>query len=286
MLDLAGALGLLLLLAAAGGGSWLLYRETQRRRARLRLDEAAALDDARDAAKRTRAVRPLNAWSWLPIVPALAVAVAALGWHPVVATGTGALAGVLAHLALAARAQRRALELEEGLAEAIGLASSALRAGASPVDALEHAARALGGSAGSVLLDLTGRLRLGEDPEAAIAELADKVPLESFRLFALALGVQWRAGGSLQRSLAVVARAVRDRVELMRRIHTQAAPTRGSVFAFVAATAAIGFLMWQYDPANLERFLRSDTGSLLVGGAAWLQALGVFWMWRLSQIRV
>ena len=63
----------------------------------------------------------------------------------------------------------------------------------------------------AVLLELTGRLRLGESPEGALEELATAVPLESFRLFSVALGVQWRAGGSLDRSLASVARAVRDR---------------------------------------------------------------------------
>ena len=86
------------------------------------------------------------------------------------------------------------------------------------------------------------------------------------------------------RGAKVVARALRDRVELLRRIHTQSAPTRGSVFAFVAATGAVAFLMWQYDPANLEHFLTSGAGSTLVGLSIWLQATGILWMWRLSQV--
>ena len=100
----------------------------------------------------------------------------------------------------------------------------------------------------------------------------------------MALAVQWRAGGSMDRSLSSVARAVRDRVELLRRIQTQSAPTRGSVFAFVAATLGVALLMWQNDPANLERFLASGVGGALVGLSIWLQAIGIVWMWRVGQI--
>ena len=58
------------------------------------------------------------------------------------------------------------------------------------------------------------------------------------------------------------------------------------MFAFVAATGAIAYLMWQYDPANLEHFIASESGSNLVGAAIWLQAMGILWMWQMSRIRV
>ena len=280
----AGSVGVLLLLASATAALWFMRHEASRRRARSRLETS----DSPILAKR-RVRRVVGA---VPPWPAAVVALLATGlglvlkWDAILATGAGAVAGVLVHLALDARSQRLSIELEEGLAEVIGLASSALRAGASPVDALERAASAVRGPARNLLLDLSGRLRLGEEVDDALATLADRVPLESFRLFALALSVQWRAGGSLERSLALVSRAVRDRVEVARRIHTQGAPTRGTVFAFVIATGGIAFLMWQHDPANLERFLASSSGSNLVGVAIWLQAIGVLWMWRLSQIRI
>ena len=196
------------------------------------------------------------------------------------------MVGALAYVAVGAARQRRALEMEDGLTEAIGLLSAALRAGASPLEGLERASQAIRGPARVILLNLTGRLRLGESPDTALEELAARVPLESFRLFSVALGVQWRAGGSLENSLTSVARALRDRVELLRRIQTQSAPTRGSVFAFVAATGGVALLMWQNDPANLAHFLSSDSGSLLVGGAVWLQAIGIVWMSRLARIEV
>lgn len=286
MTGLVGTVGLLLVAASASAGLWLVHREGSRRRARARLAEGRKEAEAAASAGDPMRLRPeVRAWPAVAVGLAVAITGAAMRIDAILASGVGAVAGVLFQVAVGGIAQRRSLQLEEGLAEVIGLTSSALRAGASPVDALERAAQAIRGPAQRILLDLAGRLRLGEDPETTLMSLADRVPLESFRLFALAVAVQWRAGGSLERSLSIVARAVRDRVELQRRIQTQAAPTRGSVFAFVAATAGIGLLMWQHDPANLEHFLGSPAGSALVGAATWLQALGILWMWRITQIR-
>ena len=290
MSSLTAFIGVLLLAGCLAAGLWLLRRETLRARARQRLgseeEEAAAGPEATSQSFPSGRSRSQIRVFWAIAAGSAVFLVCAFLWDPYLAAGIGMVAGALAHVSLTALEKKRTLELEEGLAEAIALASSALRAGASPVDALERAARAVKGPANPVLLDLSGALRLGDDVERALEALVNRVPLESYRLFAVALAVQWRAGGSLERSLAVVARAVRDRVELERRIFSQAAPTRVSVFAFVLATLAIAYLMWQNDPANVEHFLTSSTGVKLVGTSIWLQAIGILWMSQMSRIRV
>ena len=283
MTEATTLIGLVLTLVAAVGG---VFPRSTRARPEPGEGTGRSREEATEQRVResTPAIRTLP-W-WLALVAAVAAGSSLSLWISewLLLSGAAALAGVLVHIALAAVAQNRALALEEGLAEAIGLATSSVRAGASPLEALERASQAIRGPARGVLEDLTGRIRLGDAPETAFADLAERVPLESFRLFSVALSVQWRAGGSLERSLSSVARALRDRVELLRRIHTQSAPTRGSVFAFVAATGVVAFLMWQNDPANLERFLRSGTGSTLVGLTVWLQAIGILWMSRIAQV--
>lgn len=286
MADPAVVVGLLLVAVAIAGGALLLRHERARSLARARVEALDGEGEGQATARRGPASAiALPAWIPLPVAAVVGAAFAAWTTDAFLLSGVVVLAGVLAHIAIRSFDQSRALALEEGLAEAIGLATSSLRVGASPIEALERASQAIRGPARPVLTALTGRLRLGQAPEKALAELYEDIPLESFRLFSVALAVQWRAGGSLERSLGTVARALRDRVELLRRIRTQSAPTRGSVFAFVAATGGIALLMWQNDPANLERFLASGTGGALVGLSVWLQAIGILWMWRLSQIR-
>lgn len=195
-------------------------------------------------------------------------------------------AGVLLWLALRVRSRRRELRIEEQLGRAIQSTRASMRSGSSPAESLRVAAEGVGAPFGPFLADAAGRLRLGEDVEHALAGLSRAAPLDAVRLFVFALAVQWRAGGSLERSLDSVGTYVRDRVELQRRIESQAAPARSSVLALVGATAAVAFLAWSNDPANVGRFLASPTGEALVAATLALQGASLLWMWRLARVRL
>ncbi|MGH0034509.1 MAG: type II secretion system F family protein [Myxococcota bacterium] len=214
----------------------------------------------------------------------LAGIVAPWSGRPWIAVGLGAIAGALAFIAHRTAADRADLTLEEGLADALDLVTSALRAGASPLDALRRAARDAREPLRGLLTDLTGRLAAGEAPVDATRRLLEEAPLESVRLLVLCLSVQWHAGGQLSRSLALVSRTVRDRADVLRRVETQAAPTRGSVLLLMAANVAIAGIVWSNDPAGIGMFLDSGIGTGLVSGTLLCQAISLVWMWRLSRI--
>lgn len=193
---------------------------------------------------------------------------------------------ILTGLVLATRDDRRDLRLEEQLAEALRLTSAGLRAGLGRVDALHRAAIQIEEPLRPLLLETVGQLRLGEEPRQAFERFAQRVPLETFRLFTMVIATQWEAGGSLQNTFASVGGFMQDRVEVARRITAQAAPTRSAILTLFAATAAIAWFSWSNDPANLERFLRSDWGAGLVATALALQGLSLVWMWRLTRVRI
>ena len=245
---------------------------------RLEADDAAAATAARG--------RTVPA-----IVPATFAALAgmcvarlvfATSWS--IAFAAGFDLGALIWVVFAVRAAGRARRSEQQLGEALRLMSAALRAGASPNDALERAASQVGAPMGPQLLEAAGRLRLGEDASEVLGALGRASTLDSLRLFSQALAVQWRAGGSLQRTLATVETFVRDRVELQRRIESQLAPARSSVLVLLGATAAVGFLAWSNDPMNVERFVASPFGQIGIAICLGLQGLSFVWMWRLSQV--
>lgn len=257
-----------------------LRRVALGRRAARRL----AAPDAAPVEVRARATLVGAASRTAPLL--VGATVLALAWlagaTPLVASGIAIVPAVLAHLADARRIERRALKLEEQLGQAIHLAAAALRAGASPNDALERAARESSRPLRPLLEAVSQRLRLGEDPDRALAAFAERVPLDSYRLFATALAVQWRAGGSFDRALRSVARAVGDRVETARRVDTQTASVRASVVAIVLANIAIAGLAALANPASLGEFLRSEVGAGLLAATLWLQALALWWIARLA----
>ncbi len=281
-----GTLAFFLGISGVGLAVWAAHGTWLRVRASRRLGELGgeALPEASEKVRE---------WELPALVPALVAGavVVLLGAGPLglptaIAAGAAFDLTALVYVAFSIRARARALRSEGQLNEAIRLMTGALRAGSSPSEALERAGAKVAAPTGPMLGKVAGRLRLGEDPDEVLGSLARESGRGSVQLFAQALGVQWRAGGSLQSSLTSVGRYVADRVELQRRVESQAAPTRASVLILAAATLAVGYLSWSNDPANVERFVASEMGELGIAMALGLQGLSFLWMWRMSRVEV
>jgi len=296
----------MVVLGAAGLGAALWLGRTQRLRARAlaRLGRhagaaeasgpagaagAAGTEDATaaEAAAGRRRVPVVRSRTWIGWCAGAAVALGLLFLvRPAFAFAAGIAVGAVAAVVESYQRSRHALRLEQQLADTIDLLIGALRAGAGMVDALERAGRTARAPLGPILSEASARLRLGERPQEVLGDVAARVPLESFRLLAFALTVNWEAGGSLAPTLATVGRSVRDRVELSRRIQSQSAPTVASIVSLMGASYGIAWLTWLNNPDNVERFIATPTGGLMVAGTVVLQGLGLLWMWKWSQVRL
>jgi tight adherence protein B len=179
----------------------------------------------------------------------------------------------------------RSLRFEMQLVDVIDLVVSSLGAGSATMDALENAARESEKPLRPLMNDLVGRVRLGDSPRDVLEEFARLVPLESFRLFCFTLAVHEEVGGSLAPTLSKVGRTIRDRIEIQRRIRAEATQAQASVVGILLITYGLGFVTWRTHPERVEDFLGSDVGTKLAAGAVMLQAIGLVWMSRLTQIR-
>ena len=200
-----------------------------------------------------------------------------------IAIAAGALVGVIAHLVEEQVAEQRTARIEIQLAEAIDLLVGSLRAGASLLSAFESALQESDRPLRPYLQEVAGRIRLGDDPRAAVSELPAHVPLETFRLFATSLSVHWEVGGSLATTLGTVGRTVRDRIELSRRVRAQGVEAHASVAVVLILAYVLGVLMWRTNPERLEAFVATGLGTGLVAMVVALQAIGLVWMSRLSR---
>jgi tight adherence protein B len=200
-----------------------------------------------------------------------------------IAVAAGALVGVIAHLVEEQVAEQRTATIEMQLAQAIDLLVGSLRAGASLLAAFESALQESERPLKPYLQDVAGRIRLGDDPRAAVSELPARVPLETFRLFATSLAVHWEVGGSLATTLGTVGRTVRDRIELSRRVRAQGVEAHASVAVVLFLAYLLGILMWRTNPERLEAFVATGLGTGLVAMVMALQAIGLVWMSKLSR---
>lgn len=276
-----------LLLAAAGmtyGWRWALAQ----RRTIARLDRAIAAPLPRAVEGRLRTVKetfpPRYRWG----IPVAAATTALLlrfwiGLASDLAAALAVLVGVLTMLVEEAVADHRTTRMETQLSEAIDLLVSSLRAGSAVLAAFEVSLRDAQPPLRPYIEEVVARVRLGDDPREAILEFADRIPLDTVRLFAVSLAVHWEVGGSLAHTLASVGRTIRDRIELGRRVRAQAIEAHASVAAVLLIAYLLAFLMWRASPERMEAFLGSATGSALAAAVVLLQAVGLVWMTRISR---
>ena len=225
---------------------------------------------------------------WLPWVVGAGAAIAFTLFTDLgtfFALSIGLLFFILGYLVKWSLVNRRTLKLEMQLAEAIDHIVTSLHAGIGVLDALAGAEQACRRPLKAHLTTLLSRIRLGDDPVEVSKDMAQLLPLESFRLFYYALAVQWEGGGNLAPTLATTGRFIRDRVEVGRRVRGQAIEARFSVVAVLLLTYFLGLLMWHMDASRMEGFLATDLGRALVAGSIVLQALGAAWVARMSRIR-
>ncbi|MEC9048292.1 MAG: type II secretion system F family protein [Planctomycetota bacterium] len=194
----------------------------------------------------------------------------------------GALAWVVDGSVLAGKT----VKVESQLADALDLLASSVSAGVSLVEALDGVVQDVRMPLRRVLASATDRLRLGDDPQRVLLEAETTLPLPGFRLLTQYLSVQWQSGGSIAPGLHAISETVRDRVNLARRVQSQAAEARVSVLGILLIVYGIAVLAWVNNPERIESFLSSDVGGGIAAACVLLQAAGIFWMARLTRIDI
>lgn len=225
-------------------------------------------------------------YRWAPWAAALltAAVMTMLGLATPLPFSFAALAGVGVWLLESYWAERQVDRMESQLADAIDLMVGSLRAGAALLASLDAALREAGEPFAGELNETIGRMRLGEDPAEAIGAMARRVPLETFRFFAVSVAVHWETGGSLATTLTSVARTIRERVEMARRVRAQSVEANISVLAVMLISYGVALMMWRSNPETVSGFMTSTAGAWILAGCVFLQAVGAFWITTMSRV--
>jgi Flp pilus assembly protein TadB len=256
--------------------------------ARGRMENAAEVSGQSPPEQNPTARSFLVRHRFLPWVLGLVAALllyGALSWKLPFVAAAGLIISLLAGQMEAHLNARRIAKVETQLANAIDLMVAALGAGAGVGDALDNAMTESRRPLRPQLEDVVGRIRFGDDPRAVYYGLTQRVPLETFLLFSSALSVQAETGGSLAPTLASVGRTIRDRIEIARRIRSNAAQSEVSTIAVMVLTYFIALVMWRANPEQMNQFLATSIGQWTVAGTMLLQAVGLVWMSYISRLR-
>lgn len=251
-----------------------------------REEGAPVSPDSRQLSRRART----QAWvqRLVPVITGLAAGGLML-WLTVpafIAVSVAVLVAAMTAVGLRSLEARRVGIFESQLADGIDLMVSTLRAGGGLTDALGGAIRETRAPFRGVLSELVERIRLGDAPREVLEDLEERIDLESFRLFSFTLGAHFEGGGSLATTLSDVGRSIRDRVDVARRVRSQAVETQASVVGVLVVTYGLALLMWNNYPDRMVTFTESELGSMAIAFTILLQGVGLLWITRISRVEV
>ena len=189
-------------------------------------------------------------------------------------------------LYLSVRAARRQAKFEEQLPSTLQLLSGALQAGHSLQQAVDTVVHEAGDPIASEFQRVLTEARLGRPLEEALEAMAKRTRSVDFDWTVMAIRLQRQVGGNLAEVLSTVAQTIRDRYTLKRQIKALSAEGRLSsiILSVLPVLLFAGLLI--LNPLFLRPLFTTTMGLMMMGGSVVLMIFGVFWLKKITEIKV
>lgn len=157
----------------------------------------------------------------------------------------------------------------EGFPIALDIIRRALRAGHSADRALEMAAEHSSGPVQEAFRTIVDKMRLGEPPEQALGEMANRIGIDDFRMLAIVIILQRETGGSLAEAIENFSKIIRARQNLRKKMKALSAEVRVTALILTAIPFFILGAVYITSPRYLDDMFYTENGRilLLIGGA-------------------
>jgi len=126
----------------------------------------------------------------------------------------------------------------------------------------------------------------GVPMQDALTNLATRVPITDLRFFVIAVSIQRETGGNLTELLDKLAAIIRARFKLLGMIRVLASEGKLSAWILSALPFVLMALINFINPKFMSLLWTDPAGLIAVYISLSLMVLGIFWMWRIIQIRV
>ena len=126
------------------------------------------------------------------------------------------------------RAKKRLTQFEEQLPDAMELIVRSLRVGHPFVSAINIVAREMPDPIGSEFGLIADEATYGSELSEALNRLSDRIDIPDLRFFSVAVNIQTQSGGNLAEILEELAKVIRSRFKLFRKVHAMTSEARWS----------------------------------------------------------
>lgn len=217
--------------------------------------------------------RSAGAWvrSWIVVCVlaglATTIAMASISSGVVVALSVAALPWLI----IRRIAEKRRVQIEDQLADAMVSFSSAVRSGLSLPQALEILSQQCPRPIQQEFRQIFGEYRMGKTLEVCLREARERLRSQNFALFAAALEASRTSGGRLNETVERIAVSVRELQRLERKLQAETAQARKSALYMACAPPIILAVYYVFfDPIQTTRLFTEPAGIMMLGIAALL----------------
>lgn len=182
--------------------------------------------------------------------------------------------------------KRRRKAFERSVPETLQLISGSLSAGLSLAQSIDTIVREGQEPIASEFRRVISETRLGISLDDALEGVSERFDSKDFAWVVMAIRIQRQVGGNLAELLNTVASTMREREYMRRQVAALAA--EGKLSAWVLGGLPPGFLGYLLLAKRdyVMPMFTEPLGWLMLGGAATLLSVGVFWMSRLIKVEV
>jgi len=196
------------------------------------------------------------------------------------------LFGSLPYLFVLGKRSKRLRAFEEQFPEALDFLGRAMRAGHAFSVSLEMLADESPEPLGREFRQVYNEQNLGAPVEAALQNLAKRVPLLDVSFFVSAVMLQKETGGNLSEILSKLSYVIRERFKLKGQVRAASAHGRITGLILTIMPIVLMFALLAVAPGYLQGMAKDSDGKWLIIGAIGGQLIGYFFIRRIINIKV
>lgn len=172
------------------------------------------------------------------------------------------------------------------LADALDAMTRLLRAGMPVSEAIKMVAREFVGPIGDEMGRIFDQQKIGVSLPEAVQECARRMPLPEIQMFATAVTIQAQTGSSLSDILDGLAKVIRSRFRLRRKVQALSSEAKSSAMIIGALPIFVALAMYFINPDYIGVLFTDKLGKFLLGGAVFWMSMGILCMKQMINFKV
>jgi len=137
---------------------------------------------------------------------------------------------------------------------------------------------------GSEFNYMASQLQIGMSPPDSLTEAADRIDIDEFRFFSLALIIQREIGGSLADILGKLSEVIREREHFRKKVRTLSSESRATALIVGSLPIFVAIIVEFISPGYMKFFLTDPKGRIMLWICAGLSLSGFVFITRMMKV--